>query len=36
MATAYASGAYSLSEIGKFFGKHYSTVSRVAHKRSNR
>jgi putative transposase len=36
MATAYASGAYSLSEIGQFFGKHYSTVSRVARKRSNR
>ena len=36
MVTAYAGGAYSLSEIGQFFGKHYSTVSRVARKRSNR
>lgn len=36
MATAYASGAYTLSEIGQFFGKHYSTVSRVAGKRSSR
>ena len=31
--SAYTSGAYSLSEIGQFFGKHYCTVSRVARKR---
>lgn len=29
MAQAYASGCYSLKEIGQAFGLHYATVSRV-------
>ncbi len=29
MARAYASGAYSMKEIGDFFGVHYMTVSRA-------
>jgi putative transposase len=27
---AYASGGYTLAEIGDHFGLHYSTVSRIA------
>ena len=27
---AYLSGAYSMKQIGDYFGAHYSTVSRVA------
>jgi len=27
MAMGYATGAYPLTEIGRFFGKHYSTVT---------
>ncbi len=29
MALAYGSGAYSMKEIGEFFGVHYMTVSRA-------
>ena len=29
IASAYASGAYSLQDIGRFFGLHYSRVSRI-------
>jgi REP element-mobilizing transposase RayT len=34
---AHASGSYSLAEIGRHFGLHYSTVSRIcgAHRRGN-
>ncbi|NOQ77749.1 MAG: hypothetical protein GQ475_08185 [Methylococcaceae bacterium] len=26
---AYLSGGYTLKEIGDYFGKHYSTISRI-------
>ena len=29
MAQAYATGCYSLNEIGQVFGLHYATVSRA-------
>ena len=29
MARAYLSGAYTMAEIGKYFGIHYMTVSRA-------
>lgn len=29
MACAYQSGAYSMAEIGEYFGVHYMTVSRA-------
>ncbi len=29
MARAYGSGAYTMKEIGDFFGVHYMTVSRA-------
>ena len=29
MAKAYATGAYTMKEIGDFFGVHYMTVSRA-------
>ena len=29
MAQAYASGDYTLAEVARVFGVHYSTVSRV-------
>ena len=29
IAAAYASGGYSMAEIGAHFGVHYSTVSRI-------
>ena len=32
MARAYLSGAYSMAEIGKYFGVHYITVSRAVRK----
>jgi putative transposase len=32
MARAYHSGAYTMKEIGDFFGVHYMTVSRAVHK----
>ncbi len=32
MAQAYLSGAYSMKEIGEFFGVHYMTVSRAVRK----
>ena len=32
MARAYLSGAYTMAEIGKFFGMHYMTVSRAVRK----
>jgi REP element-mobilizing transposase RayT len=32
MARAYLSGAYTMKEIGDFFGVHYMTVSRAVHK----
>ena len=28
----YASGAYTLAQIGEHFGLHYATVSRIARK----
>ena len=30
---AYRSGGYTLVAIGKYYGLHYSTVSRIIHKR---
>lgn len=36
MALAYASGAFSLSEIARHFGVHYSTVSRAVTERERR
>jgi REP element-mobilizing transposase RayT len=36
MRAAYASGAYSQSEIAAYFGLHYSTVSRVVNWRSQK
>ncbi len=35
MARAYLSGAYTMKEIGSFFGVHYMTVSRAVRKQSN-
>lgn len=32
MAQAYLAGAYSMAEIGRFFGVHYMTVSRAVRK----
>jgi len=32
MAEAYLSGAYTVVEIGTFFGVHYMTVSRAVRK----
>ena len=32
MAKAYLSGAYTMAEIGRFFGVHYMTVSRAVRK----
>lgn len=32
MAQAYLTGAYTMAEIGKFFGVHYMTVSRAVRK----
>ena len=32
MAQAYASGAYTMAEIGQHFGVHYMTVSRAVRK----
>jgi len=32
MAAAYLSGAYTMKEIGTFFGLHYMTVSRAVKK----
>lgn len=32
MAQAYLSGAYTMAEIGRFFGMHYMTVSRAVRK----
>jgi hypothetical protein len=32
MAQAYLSGAYTMAEIGRFFGVHYMTVSRAVRK----
>ncbi len=32
IAAAYASGGYTLKEIGAFFGLHYAQVSRIARK----
>lgn len=32
MARGYASGAYTMKEIGDFFGVHYMTVSRAIEK----
>ena len=32
MANAYLSGAYTMAEIGRFFGVHYMTVSRAVRK----
>ena len=29
IAAAYATGGYTQKELGKFFGKHYSTISRI-------
>ena len=29
MAAAYASGGYTMEEVGDYFGLHYSRVSRV-------
>jgi putative transposase len=29
MANAYRSGAYTMKELGEFFGVHYITVSRA-------
>ena len=29
MARAYLSGAYTMAEIGEYFGVHYMTVSRA-------
>ncbi len=34
--TAYATGGYTLSEIGAYFGLHYSMVSRIARNRLSR
>jgi hypothetical protein len=31
---AYATGAYTLSEIGAHFGLHYATISRIARQAS--
>jgi len=31
---SYATGAYTLSEIGAYFGLHYATISRIARKAS--
>lgn len=36
MAKAYLSGAYTMAEIGLFFGVHYMTVSRAVKKFENR
>jgi len=33
IADAYASGGYSMQEIGHFFGLHYSRVSRILKRR---
>jgi hypothetical protein len=30
---AYATGAYTLGEIGAHFGLHYATISRIARQR---
>jgi putative transposase len=30
--TAYRSGRYTLRQIGNYFSRHYSTVSRILHK----
>jgi REP element-mobilizing transposase RayT len=35
MARAYLSGAYTMAEIGRFFGVHYMTVSRAVRKFEN-
>ncbi|MFY9260807.1 MAG: hypothetical protein WAO71_09905 [Gallionella sp.] len=32
MAQAYLTGAYTMEEIGRFFGVHYMTVSRAVRK----
>ena len=32
MARAYLSGAYSMAEIGEYFGAHYMTVSKAVRK----
>ena len=32
MAQAYRSGAYTMAEIGEYFGVHYMTVSRAVRK----
>jgi REP element-mobilizing transposase RayT len=34
IAAAYASGGYSMKEIGRFFGLHYSRVSRILKRQS--
>jgi REP element-mobilizing transposase RayT len=36
MAEAYASGAYTMKEIGEFFGVHYMTVSRAVRRLEGR
>lgn len=36
IATAYASGGYSMKEIGRYFGLHYSRVSRILKRRTDR
>ena len=36
MARAYASGAYSMKEIGDLFGVHYMTVSRAVRRLEER
>ncbi|MBI3898353.1 MAG: helix-turn-helix domain-containing protein, partial [Gammaproteobacteria bacterium] len=33
MQNAYATGHYTLSEIARYFGVHYSTVSRAVGRR---
>lgn len=32
MAHAYLSGAYTMADIGRYFGMHYMTVSRAVRK----
>jgi Arc/MetJ family transcription regulator len=36
MAKAYLSGAYTMAEIGQYFGVHYMTVSRAVRKLENK
>ncbi len=35
IATAYSSGGYSMKEIGKYFGLHYSRISRIINGRDS-